>query len=167
MGGSRQDHDTQGEAVCPLQRRHTPASDGAPRPRPGHTPERDHDLRPSPCADPCCRLLLLVAFKGQEKGNVTSRNARLRPAKPCGPVVFLSLQIMGLAQTDSPLSTMVYHAAMSPSMNVSGAPLVHSVTSNASGRHSRNPSPQSTRCSRPFLSPRPPRRQPKNRSPGF
>ena len=37
------------------------------------------DLRPSPCADPCCRLLLLVAFKGQEKGNVTPPNARLRP----------------------------------------------------------------------------------------
>jgi hypothetical protein len=31
---------------------------------------RSDDLRPSPCVGPCCHLLLLVASKGQEKGNV-------------------------------------------------------------------------------------------------
>lgn len=31
-------------------------------------------LQASPRADPCCRLPLVVAFKGQEKGNVPERS---------------------------------------------------------------------------------------------
>ena len=37
------------------------------------------DLRPSPCVGLCCRLLFRIAFKGQEKGNVTPPNAGLQP----------------------------------------------------------------------------------------
>jgi hypothetical protein len=52
------------------------------------TPVDSGELRPSPCADTCRRLPLLVASIGQEKGNVT--HADERPAEAAN---FLALSV--------------------------------------------------------------------------